>query len=333
MTERAISVAEVPDEVASAPDDQPLLYPQVTERQAPIDEAAEAIAAADGPPAIASDKPAVAKPKAKPAPPAAVAEEDKLGSLAQSIRAREKGLVSRQQAFAREKAEFQSYRANTERELTGYRDQSQLAARDPIAYLRQVHRFSDDDIVARFLDGRPRAEEGMRRQSDELSALKQEIASLKAERQTERNTSAREREERIFVEQSKSDGERWPLSAKWSEARLKAKAWEILAENRTKNIRMSNEDLLDSIEDYLTEVASLRGGTTPSAKPKPASPRPARSTVDRTPSAPTLSNRGAGSQTSDDDDEADLPTLTEDERTQRMLRQLARSAMNGAAVR
>lgn len=341
MTDRAVSVAEVPPEVANAPDDQPIMYPEVHEtRDDPTTEAQKAIVAADG----ALEQPAPEKPKPpkpkkeKPAeePVAADPDEGRVGSMALALRKREAAFITQKQAFAREKDEFTRYRTQTESELTNARALTNALRSDPVAVLRQIG-FSDDDIAARLLNGgRARPEEALTAQSREVEAVKKELLALKAERENERKAALREREERIFVDQSRSDAERWPLSSKYSEARLKAKAWEIVNANNARGVRLTNEDLLDQIEEELTEIASLRGGAAPAAAPKPKptpAARPARPTVERTPPAPTLTSRGAGVQTTDEDEDVDLPMLSDEERTAHLLRALAKSAQNGIATR
>lgn len=339
MTERAISVAEVPADVLAAQDDQPILYPEVHGPKDPVIEAQEAIAAADGAASqAATDRVGAPAPRLKPKQPKELAPgvapaEEPAGRLALQLRARERALVEKQQTFSREREEFTRYRSATEEQLTGARALLTAIRTDPIAVLER-HGFSREDIAARLLDGKARPEEAMSATSREVAALKQELERQKNEREQERRAVAREREERVFIDQSRADEERWPLASKYSEARLKAKGWEIAVANQAKGVRLSNEDLLDQIEEELTEIASLRGTAAPAAgKPKPTPPRPARTPVERTPPAPTLSSRGAGAQTTDDDDDVDLPMLSDQERTEQLLRAMAKSAQNGVATR
>ncbi len=335
MAERPISVAEVPPEVAGAPDDQPLLYPDVQERKDPVTEAVEAIEAADGTPPADGEKPKPApkpkaeKPKAEPAE-----EERRLGSLANSLRQREKALVEKQQTFSREREEFARFRQTTTAQLEQHQRMAAMAAQDPIAWLERSFGLTREDLAARLVNGKPRPEEAMSAQERRLADLERQLKEERDARATAEKETHKDRELAKFVDEARAGEERWPHAAKWSDAKLKAKAWELALENSRKGVRVTNEDLLDAIEEELSEIAALRQPATPASKPKPAPARPARTPAERQPTAPTLTSRGAGVQsTEDEEDDADLPTLSDEERYARMLRAMSKAAQNGVAMR
>lgn len=333
MAERPISVAEVPPEVAGATDDQPiLLYPDVQERKDDVTLAVEAVQAADG--VLADEKPkAPPKPKAEKPKVEPAEDEKRLGSLANSLRQREKALVEKQQTFTRQREEFDRFRTTTTAQLEQHQRMTAMAAQDPITWLERAHGFTREDIAARLVTGRARPEEAQGAQAREIADLREQIKKDREARQAEQAESNKDRELTKFVTEARAGDERWPHAAKWNEAKLRAKAWELALENTRKGVRVSNEDILDAIEEDLAEIAALRQPATPAPKPKPSPARPARPTAERQPTAPTLTSRGAGAQSTDEDDEADLPTLTEEERTERMLRAMSRAAQNGVAMR
>ena len=72
---------------------------------------------------------------------------------------------------------------------------------------------------------------------------------------------------KVFVDAAKADAERWPLTSKWSDARIKAEGMRIATENRANGIALDDADILDQIEERLSEIAALRGSSSQAATP------------------------------------------------------------------
>lgn len=232
---------------------------------------------------------------AKPAPkePEKPAEEERSGKLAQQLRKLQVRLVQEQQTISRQKTEVADRESRVQKQLQEHQQVVAMARQDPLAWLQRFAGINREDLAARLLqNGAPRPEELYRQQNDETSRLRKEFDEYKAGVEKEKSDRelgiARENAIKVFVETARGNEERWPLASKWNEARLKAEGMRIAAESKKAGTPLDDESILDHIEEYLSEVATLRAPRSEGARPVPKS---AGSTVKQSPPkppAPTL---------------------------------------------
>lgn len=190
-------------------------------------------------------------------------EEPKEGKLLADIRAREHKLITERQAFGRDREALERDRAAVDRDrqqVQGYLQERQLAVTDPIRYLREVHRFDDKTIASRLLNGgKPGADEV-------TGKLEREVEALRKQREDDlRQQAAREQQARVDAELAKFETEarggadKWPLAAKLSQGRLHAHGLRIAQASHSEGRPLTNAEILDRLEEELTEYADLRG--------------------------------------------------------------------------
>jgi len=291
--------APAPKAAALTPDTSPA---------APLESSAPD-ATADG--ASAPPAPAASEPTAPSAAPTAESsttsetippkpEEPKEGKLLADIRAREAKLVTQRQAFGREQEQLTRDRAALDRDrqqLQGYQQERQLAASDPVRYLREVHKFDDRTIASRLLNGgRPGADEV-------TGKLEREVEELRKQREDDlRQQSAREHQQRVDAELAKFENEarggadKWPLAAKLSQARLHAHGLRLAQLSHSEGRPLTNAEILDRLEEELTEYADLRGKQ-PAAPATPAPKNKGTPGHESPPSAGSVATSGQNGST------------------------------------
>lgn len=226
--------------------------------------------------------PAVASEPASDAVPAVVEEKKeppKEGRLLADLRAREAKLVEAKQRFARERSGFDAYRKRTEAELTEARERNALAAKDPFAYLERYHGVKRESFgIATGKDPGP---------SVALEQANARIAQL--EQMMRQSSEQRALDE--FERRAKGGGERWPLASRYSAQKLRTRGWEIATRHASEGVTLTDEEVLDKIEEELSEIASLRTpkpSTSSTPKPPaPSGPKP------QSPPHPTLTSHEA----------------------------------------
>ncbi|HVH72339.1 MAG TPA: hypothetical protein VNB49_14675 [Candidatus Dormibacteraeota bacterium] len=199
--------------------------------------------------------PAAAAPAAEAAP-APAAEPSKPppareGALLADIRAREARMIQRENAMRQRESEVEA-RARMVQERDA------LAARDGLAYLK-ANGWTEEMIGQRLMNGnRPNpldALEGVRREVAELREWKAQKERADAARDLE---SRRDRELEAFEKQAKGLKDTHPLAtalATKNPKRLRAMGMRLATEDPT----LTNEDILDRIQEELAEYAGLSG--------------------------------------------------------------------------
>jgi hypothetical protein len=196
--------------------------------------------------------PAPSPPSPGEVPPAGSAadatKKPEEGKGAAIIRQREKALEDQRRAFARERDQH----TQLQRQLQTEREKF---ARDQSEFRAEV-----DRAIAQARGGKP-----AERQAEQSAPWKQELESLRGELKAERDArtarefeAAKDRELSKFVEEARGGKEKWPLSAKFSEKKLRTMAWQIAAESARAGTPLDNAEVLDRIEEELAEIAALR---------------------------------------------------------------------------
>jgi hypothetical protein len=245
----------------------------------------------------AGEAPEAEEPNAEPKPKE---EEPPADRITAQLRAREKAFVGKQTAFARERAEFDQYKQSTEAQIAQHRTQVaqsqqvlELVRQDPLQLLRAVG-WTPELIAERLSNGNKPSPQEIRAQARrelaegrrEIAAERQRLAQLAEEAEEEKELSQ-------FVTGARSDQTRWPLSSRYSEAKLRSQGLAIVHHYAAQGIALSNEEVLDKLEDELTEIASLgKNGKTSNAR----AARPGR---DRAAVAPTLTSEASGERSVD----------------------------------
>lgn len=225
-------------------------------------------------PGKAADPPA--QPTAAPGetpPPADAKPDPKEGAMLASIRAREQKLVQRQQELARQQAEFEQRNARTAQEVAAAQQHMQLAKADPLRYLRELHGWTEDQIAGRIVNGgKPTALEAQAKLERELAELRdwkqQQVQAAESQTRQQRIEAARAE----FVQVAKDDT-RWPLAAAWTPAKLIARGEAIALEHARGGVSLSDEDILDKLEEELGEIAAIKSKVTTKQAAANASPK------------------------------------------------------------
>lgn len=267
-----VGAAPAPKAAAPAPSEAPATPPS-PEPTAPS--AAEPGGSAPAP----SPTPSAEAPESLPAPTAEPPaspkpDEPKEGKLLADIRAREAKLVTQRQAFGREQEQLQRDRAaldHDRQQLQAYSNERQLAAADPVRYLREVHKYDDKAIASRLLNGgRPGPDELNDATKRELQAIREELAEERKQKAEAAYQARVDAELAKFENQARAGADKWPLAAKLAQPRLHAHGLRIAQSAHAEGRPLTNEEILDRLEEELTEYADLRGKQ-PAA---PATPAP-----------------------------------------------------------
>ena len=203
----------------------------------------------------------------------------------EEFRKRELRLVEKQQQQSKREKEFDSYRLKTEQELVQARAILEISKRDPFEFFEKYHGIKRDAFL-----GVPATRQSSTA-SPEIEAIRQELRAEREERQRERQAQAQaaqnsriEAAKEALVGKAKASEDKYPTASRWSQERLKARAWEIVAENVPRGIELSDEEILDRIEEELA----------PLARPKITPVKPAAPTSSQAAPAisPTLTSGG-----------------------------------------
>jgi len=289
-------------------------------------------------PAGAAAPPAELTAPTTPETPAPVVEPEKApkeGKLLSDIRAREKALVDRQQAFARERKNHEDKLTRERQEFDKYKQERELARTDPLAYFRQIHGITAEALAGRLLN------QGRATPVESQTRLERDVADLRQALETERTARAKEKEEAEtvrqrqheeegFVKQARAGSDKWPLSSKYSEKKLISNAWTIVEEFRKQGIRLDNEVILDKIEEELAEIASLKGDKSPAPSATPKNGQKDTPAGAAKP-APTLTSQRAGERASGGPRKVNVLAMSDNERKAHTMQVLAELRAKQAA--
>ena len=179
---------------------------------------------------------------------------------ADPLRAREAKLVEKQQAFARKEREFEARMARVENELAQAREIERLSKSDPFAYFEKYHGIKPDAFVEAL---GAQAQQRRGGQAAAATVIPPEVArELEDGRQFRQRFEAEQRQRRIadeqenFARSAKEGASRWPIAARVSAERLKQRGWEIAVSYANQGQSLTNEEILDKLEDELAEYTS-----------------------------------------------------------------------------
>jgi hypothetical protein len=212
------------------------------------------------------------------------------------LRARESKLVEQQTRFQREKREFETYRSRVESELAQAREIVRMSQADPLGYFEKYHGLKPDAFVEALgaqaqqrKGGAPAAAAALPPEvARELEEGRQFRQSLEQERRQRRIADEQEN----FARSAKEGAQRWPIASKISAERLKSRGWEIAVAHANQGVSLTNDEILDKLEDELAEYTSA-------VKPQGTKQVTAAAvgqngtSAGKTASQPTLSARGS----------------------------------------
>jgi len=221
------------------------------------------------------------------APPAETPRE---GRMLADIRAREKRLVEDKQRFKRESEEFAYYKRRVETELATARESNALAQSDPFAWFEKYHGIKRTSFGAVAGGKDPAPNIALEQANARIEKLVDRISHLESTKIRETADAVRDRELEKFVADARGAATRWPLAAKYSPDKLKARGWELAVANSRKGVTLSNDEVLDLIEEELSEIASLRAPKSAAVPPKSTESTGSEAQASR---QPTLTSRGA----------------------------------------
>ena len=183
----------------------------------------------------------------------------------QALRAREARLVENQTKLGRERKEFENYKMRAESELAQAREIVRLSQSDPFAYFEKYHGIKPDAFATAL--GQQAQARGNGQQGTPTvgqQALPPDVArELQEGRQFRQQFAEQEKQRAVqseqenFARQASAGGARWPLASKFSPEKLKQKGWQMVQELVNRGVVLTNEEVLDRIEDELSEIASL----------------------------------------------------------------------------
>ena len=270
------------------------------------DEAVEVVEAAKE--TLSAEVPAT---PTEPAPPA----EDSLkeGRLYADLRAKEKRLVDGQQRLRKEREEFDTYRHRVETELADARESNTLAKQDPFAWFERYHGIKRAAFGVAGQGTDPAPSVGLEQANVRIAQLEHALTQRNAHDELRAREAARERELAQFASEAKAGEKRWPLSSRYSADKLKARGYEIALASAKAGAILSNDEVLDRIEEELSEIASLRAPKSPAPAPKSPESRSEAKPSEQ----PTLTSRGTT-------DAAPVPRLPSKMKHSDMIRETVR---------
>ena len=185
--------------------------------------------------------------------------------------------------------------ARVENELAQAREIERLSKSDPFAYFEKYHGIKPDAFVEAL-----GAQAQQRRGGQAAAAsIPPEVArELEDGRQFRQRFEAEQRQRRIadeqenFARSAKEGASRWPIAARVSAERLKQRGWEIAVSYANQGQSLTNEEILDKLEDELAEYTSAAKPTGTKQVAKAAVAESGTTTAGKTASQPTLSARG-----------------------------------------
>lgn len=245
-------------------------------------------------PKVAPATPPPAPAQAAPAPPGAGGEvpaadpNSKEGRASELMRAREAKLVRDQQAFARQRDEFESYKRQTQAEVDEARIIKQRLKEDAVGLSRD-YGWDDDRLAGRLLNGNKPT------QADRDAARDRELAELRQWRQQQEQARLQQEHQRAQQEarekfaQIAADANRWKLASQLKKDRLIARGESIAIENARAGVQLSDEDILDRVEEELEELLSIQSKSKQAPSEANGTAPQAKTGTDTQP-APTLTN-------------------------------------------
>lgn len=330
--------AEIDTGMASLTGDAVVITPGVATLKAPEPKAAEAKpaetaaapAAADATPATTEEKApeAAAETEVEAAPTEAapaeakVEEPTEIGKIALRLKRQERVLKEREQRVAAQSREARAQLQRLQQMQSQLEADQRLMGDDPLAWVQKRFGLTNEDIAHRLINGgKARPEESGSRAARELEELRAKIRTMEEATAQQNRAAAQERELVRFVGEARADAERWPLASKFSEARLRERGMQIATSARAP---VSNADILDRIEEELSEIASLRAPAPvrPSIAKPPAKAPAAVVVPASTRVAPTLA--AVASDGGGDSEPIDFIGLSPEEQRKALLRELRR---------
>lgn len=272
---------------------------------------------------------------APPAQPQAAGEpapdpSSKEGRWVAEQRAREAKLVEQQRQFARQRDEFENYKKQTTSQLTQEQQRAALAAHDPIRYLREVHGWDEDRITGRLLNG------GKPTPLDKEAERDRELADLRKWRQAQEQAQTAQQQQKALGEareafaKTAQDATRWQRASQLKRDRLIAKGEQIAIEHARNGVQLSDEDILDKIEDELGEYESILSKTPKQATSTAGDTAPQAKPGTDTQPAPTLTNGKAAEVAGQK--EPDMLKMSFEEQRTYLLRKLKEDRAKGLIV-
>lgn len=116
-------------------------------------------------------------------------------AIARNLRKREAKVVERSEQLARERSEFEAYKARVEPQVRAFEQERDLARKDPFAWLEKTHGIREEDLARRWLNGgkpAPEEEQAKARRADEERLARLEAALKEREQRETQERQARE---------------------------------------------------------------------------------------------------------------------------------------------
>lgn len=248
------------------------------------------------PPKEAPATPPPATAQGSPTPPVAGGEvpapaadpNSKEGRASELMRAREAKLVRDQQAFARQRDEFESYKRQTQADVDAARALKERLKADALGVARE-YGWDDDRLAARWVNGNKPT------QLDADAHVRQELSELRQWRQQQEQARAQQEHQRAqeaarnAFHTTAQDASRWKLASQLKKDRLVARGEAIAIEHARAGVQLSDEDILDRVEEELEELLSIQSNPKQATSEANGKAPQAQTGTDTQP-APTLTN-------------------------------------------
>lgn len=342
MSDEAESIDSFPEDGAEA---APAPNPPVTAAESPpseneSSESAENIDGEGKEPTKADDK--EEKKEQAEEEPKEGELKGKEGTLYHQLRRKEAKLIERERKLAataterdREIGERELYARNAYREATAILEH---AKKDPLDWLQKFAGLDKEALAGRILnDGRPSEGEVLKKYQQEVEDMRRELRDRDMREAATQRTRAQEAALHEFAEKATAGEDKWPLvSQGYDASELKAEAWRIANEHAARGVRLTDEEILDKMEETEARRNSRRqergkqnGAASVSASKVPAkAPNGHQANGHHTPAAPSLTNRVAADRTSSEDE--DVLDLTPEQEHARVLAALKRARGNAS---
>lgn len=289
-------------------------------------------AAADGkvapaPPAVAerpSDPPAAPVEPAKE--PEKAKEEDRAGKLLLQVRAQQKAVVEQTQRLRREQQEWEPVKLQMAQWQQTRAQFEQAVKADPLTFLERAYGITREHLASRILnDGKPDPREGDIETRRVVGELREELKALRQAKELEDTRTATQRELDQFAQEAVEAAVSHPHASKYPKAKLTAMGMRIARDHIAEGVRLTNQEILDKIEEELSETVALYRGTTeqPATRSDPPNSGKENAPAASTQPAPTLPQR-AGEVASAPGKPADILMMTPEQEIAHVRAEIAR---------
>lgn len=231
------------------------------------------------------------------------------GRLLGEIRQRERKLVEERARFKRERAEFDDLRRRYDAAIQQANDVLSMSKSDPFGFFEKFHGIKREAFGVANRGQDPGASVAAAQQSAEVAQLRRQLEERDQRERAREAEDSRQQILNAFVDRAAKGAATWPMAAKLGRERLLRLGESIALAARERHVTLQDEEILDRIEEELSEIVALGNPKSSASGGAPKDSGTARPQGQS--GAPALTSQGSGEG---DNTKKKLPSMKRDDR-------------------